>query len=164
MATEASSSSLKLCGSIFDESPTPIPSVPWARSSGKRTGSSVGSWLRPSYEVIQLVTLGSKSTSFANFDSLASIYRGAALESPVSMLPQFPWQSTTKPFCPSWTSAPRIDASPCGWYCIACPTMLATLVYFPSSILNIVCRTLRCTGLSPSTICGTARCRITYDA
>ena len=30
-----------------------------------------------------------------------------------------------------------------------------------ASILYMACRTRRCTGLRPSTICGTARCRIT---
>ena len=83
------------------------------------------------------------------------------MESPVRMLPQLPWQSMAKPFWPSCTRAPRMEASPCGWYCMACPTMLATLVYRPSSILYMACRTRRCTGLSPSTMCGTARCRIT---
>ena len=38
----------KLCGSIFDERPTAIPSAPCANSKGYFTGSVIGSLLRPS--------------------------------------------------------------------------------------------------------------------
>ena len=113
--------------------------------------------------LLRSVIFGLKSTSFANFVSRPSIYLAAAFESPVMMLPQFPWQSTSRFFCPIWTSAPRMDESPWGCSFMASPTIVATLVNVPSSILYMVCRTRRWTGFSPSSICGTALWRMTYE-
>ena len=70
----ASIISLKLCGNIFDASPTAIPSTPWASNKGNFTGSVTGSLFLPSYELFHAVVLGLKTTSRANFDNLASIY------------------------------------------------------------------------------------------
>ena len=36
--------------------------------------------------------------------------------------------SISKSFCPICTIASAILASPCGWYCMVCPTILATLL------------------------------------
>ena len=70
---DASHSSLKLCGSILDESPTAIPSTPCASKSGNFTGKVIGSLLRPSYDNFHSVVLGLNTTSSANFDKRASI-------------------------------------------------------------------------------------------
>ncbi len=69
----ASTSSMKLCGSILDASPTAIPSTPCTSNKGNFTGSVTGSLFLPSYEGFHSVVLGLKTTSSANFDSLASI-------------------------------------------------------------------------------------------
>ena len=61
----------------------------------------------------------------------------------------------------STTIASPIDASPCGWYCMAWPTMFATFVYFPSSFSQSEWRMRRWTGLSPSSTAGIAREQIT---
>ena len=71
--TLPSISSLKLWGSILVESPTAIPSAPWANNNGNFTGKWIGSFFLPSYESCQLVVFGLKTTSSANFDNLASI-------------------------------------------------------------------------------------------
>ena len=110
----ASHNSLKLCGRIFDDSPTAMPSAPCASSSGNFAGSVIGSLLRPSYDSCHSVVFGLNTTSSANFDRRASIYRGAAARSPVRMLPQLPCVSTSRSFCPSCTSASPMLASPCG--------------------------------------------------
>ena len=96
----ASINSLKLCGSIFDARPTAIPSTPSARRSGNLTGRATGSLFRPSYESFHSVVLELKTTSSANFESRASIYRGAAAESPVRIFPQFPWASINRSLSP----------------------------------------------------------------
>ena len=111
-ATEASISSLKLCGRIFDDSPTAMPSAPCASSRGNLIGRLTGSRLRPSYDCFQTVVLGLNTVSSANRERRASMYRGAAALSPVRMLPQLPWQSISRSFCPSCTSASPIEASP----------------------------------------------------
>ena len=157
----ASQISLKLCGRIFDDSPTAMPSAPCASSSGNFTGSVIGSLFLPSYDIFHSVVLGLNTTSSANFESLASMYRGAAALEPVRMFPQLPCVSTSSSFCPNCTRASPMLASPCGWNCMVCPTMLATLLYLPSSMRFIECRMRRCTGFSPSSMCGTALSRIT---
>ena len=125
---DASISSLKLCGSILVDKPTAIPSPPCAKSIGNLTGKWMGSFFRPSYESCHWVTLGLNTTSRANLDSRASMYREAAAESPVRIFPQFPCMSINRSFCPICTMASAIEASPWGWYCMVCPTMLATLL------------------------------------
>ena len=160
----ASHNSLKLCGRIFDDRPTAMPSAPCAKSRGNLAGRVMGSLLRPSYDSCHSVVFGLNTTSSANFDNRASMYRGAAARSPVRMLPQLPCVSTNRSFCPSCTNASPILASPCGWNCMVCPTMLATLLYLPSSMRFIECRMRRCTGFKPSSMWGTARSRITYEA
>jgi len=60
-----------------------------------------------------LFTPGSKF-SYSNFESLASIYLGAAASSPVRTSPQLPCVSIKRSFCPIFTSASPIEASPCG--------------------------------------------------
>jgi len=47
-----------------------------------------------------------------------------------------------------------MEASPCGWSFIVAPTTLATLWKRPSSMSQSVCRTRRCTGFKPSSMCG----------
>ena len=89
-AIQAEISSLKLCGRIFEAKPTAIPSVPCASKSGNLMGSVTGSSLRPSYERIHSVVFLLKTTSSANFDRRASIYRAAAASSPVRIFPQLP--------------------------------------------------------------------------
>ena len=96
--TEASISSIKLCGSTFVESPTAIPSAPCANNKGNITGRLIGSFRRPSYEACHCVIFGLKTTSKANLDNRASIYLEAAALSPVSTLPQLPWASINKSF------------------------------------------------------------------
>ena len=46
--TEASINSLKLCGNIFVDNPTAIPSAPCANNKGNITGRFTGSFLLPS--------------------------------------------------------------------------------------------------------------------
>ncbi|MPM47039.1 hypothetical protein SDC9_93747 [bioreactor metagenome] len=89
-ATDASHSSLKLCGKILEVRPTAIPSVPCASSSGNLAGSVTGSLFRPSYDGFHSVVLALKRTSRANFVKRASIYLGAAAPSPVCTFPQLP--------------------------------------------------------------------------
>ena len=48
MLIEASISSMKLCGNIFDAKPTAIPSTPCANNNGNFIGSVIGSLFLPS--------------------------------------------------------------------------------------------------------------------
>jgi len=95
---DASISSLKLWGSIFDESPTAIPSAPNASRRGNLTGKVTGSLFRPSYESFHSVVFELKSTSLANPESRDSMYLEAAAPSPVYMFPQLPCVSTSSSF------------------------------------------------------------------
>ena len=70
---DASISSIKLCGKILVDNPTAIPSAPCANNNGNFTGKSIGSFLRPSYDIFQSVVFGLKTTSKANLDNRASI-------------------------------------------------------------------------------------------
>ncbi len=125
---DASISSQKLCGRILQASPTAIPSTPCASNKGNLTGSVTGSLLRPSYDDCHMLVLGLKTTSWANLLSRASMYRAAAELSPVYTLPQFPWVSMSRSFCPICTNASPILTSPCGWYFIVWPMTFATLL------------------------------------
>ena len=158
---DASISSLKLCGSNLEASPTAIPSTPCANNRGNFTGNVTGSLFLPSYEDFHSVVFGLNTTSFANLESRASIYLGAAARSPVKVLPQFPWVSMSISFCPNCTSASPMEASPCGWNCMVWPIILATLLNLPSSRRLMACNILLCTGFKPSYSSGTARSRIT---
>ena len=77
------------------------------------------------------------------------------------MFPKFPCFSMKYSLFASTTSAPPIDASPCGWYFMHLPTTVATFWNLPSSISKSVCIILRCTGLSPSSMSGIALSRMT---
>ena len=98
MAMEASISSLKLCGRISQANPTAMPFAPCASKRGNLTGKVSGSIFLPSYDGWKVVVFGLNTTSNANSDRRASMYRGAAAPSPVRMFPQLPWQSINKSF------------------------------------------------------------------
>ena len=65
--------SLKLCGRIFVDKPTAIPSTPWLNIRGKRTGNDIGSLFLPSYEDWYSVIFLLNKTSRAKSVSLASM-------------------------------------------------------------------------------------------
>lgn len=82
---------------------------------------------------MQTIKKMAKENSRASGVNRHSIYRGAAARSPVNILPKLPCPSIRNPLFVRFTSASAIDASPCGWYCMVCPTTLATLTKRPSS-------------------------------
>ena len=127
-AMAASHISQKLCGIIFEFRPTAMPSTPCANSNGNFTGNVTGSLLRPSYDICHSVVFGLNTVSKANLLRRASIYLGAAADEPVRILPQLPCVSISRSFCPICTRASPIEASPCGWNCMVCPTIFATLL------------------------------------
>ena len=125
--------------------PTAIPEDPLIRRFGTLEGKTTGSCLCPSKFSATLTVSFPISARICSeiAESLASVYRYAAAESP-SIDPKFPWPSISgylkENSCTILTRASYTAESPCGWYFPkTSPTTVAHFLYALSGLRPASC-------------------------
>jgi hypothetical protein len=115
-------------------------------SNGNLTGKVTGSFLRPSYDNCHSVVCALYTTSMQTLKDVPQCNEVLQHYPRYVHHPSFLVYLSSKSFCPMFTIASPMAASPCGWYCMVLPITLATLLNRPSSISFMEWAILRCTG------------------